>query len=348
MNINFGTETRTGYQNFALAKTTRFITEEIFPIQPGENVVITADTSSDSRVVNSTAEAIFSLGAHPVVIWYESLPDAAIDPPSPVTAAIKAADAWIEYAPAYLLHGPAHREAINSGCRMLCLTAMDVDGLVRTYSVYDPKVVEELENKLRELSQVAESIRVTSPAGTDLTVEVYKDEKVKNTEPSNGKKGFTQFPPGGSGFNHQLSTVQGTLVFDGAIFPPRGIGVLDSPVFLEIKDGYVKKIFGGDQANYFKNWLVSLNEPLMYQVAHISYGCNPGIYRCSGRSAEDARVFGCIDIGLGITANGAPTHTDGIVLNPSVWADDKQLEIEGKYIHPELVSICKKLNVFGY
>ncbi len=348
MKIYFGTETRTGYLSYELARTTRLIFEEIFPIQMGENVVITADTSTDSRVVNSTAEAIFTLGGHPIVIWYESLPNAATAPPSPVTAALREADAWIEYAPAYLLHGPAHREAINSGCRMLCLTAMDVDGLVRTFSMQDPILVEELENKLRELSQSAMCIRVTSPAGTNLTVEVEKEVVIKDRQPSNGKRGYTQFPPGASGFNHQLSTVQGVLVFDGAIFPPKGIGVLESPVILDIKDGYVKEIQGGDQAKNFKDWLSRWNDPLMYQIAHFSYGCNPGINRCSGRSAEDARVFGSMDIGLGITSGGAPTHTDGIVLNPSIWADDELLEKEGKYIHPELVSICKKLDVLGY
>jgi hypothetical protein len=35
-------------------------------------------------------------------------------------------------------------------------------------------------------------------------------------------------------------------------------------------------------------------------------------------------------------------------LDPSVWADEDQLEQEGEYVHPELAAICRKLGVPGY
>jgi leucyl aminopeptidase (aminopeptidase T) len=347
MKTDLGTETAPRYLSFELARTARKLVEEVFPIRPGEDVVITADTTSDTRVVNATAEAIFALGAHPVVVLYEELRDAAGSPPAPVAAALKVAKAWIEFAPPYLLHGPAHREALKAGCRFLCLTAMDVDGLVRTVGLQDHVGLAELEDKLRQLSQAASTVRITSPAGTDLVVEVAEPDPKTSGKPAPGQ-GYTQFPPGASGFAHDLTKVKGTLVFDGAIYPPRGIGILETPVVMEVDEGYVTSVRGGPQARFYKRWLASWNNPLMYQVAHFSYGCNPGIRRCSGRSAEDARVFGSMDIGLGITAKGAPTHTDGIVLDPSVWADEDQLEQEGEYVHPELAAICRKLGVPGY
>jgi leucyl aminopeptidase (aminopeptidase T) len=282
-----------------------------------------------------------------VVIWYETLPEAAGSPPAPVAAALKATQAWIEFAPPYLLHGPAHHEALKAGCRFLCLTAMDVDGLVRTVGQQDHVVLAQLEKKLRELSQAAKTVRITSSAGTNLVTQVEDYHPETSQKPTAGL-GYTQFPPGASGFNHKLDTVQGTLVFDGAIFPPKGIGILEAPVILQVEGGYVRGVEGGGQARLFKQWLASWKNPLMYQVAHFSYGCNPGIRRCSGRSAEDARVFGSMDIGIGITAQGAPTHSDGIVLNPTVRADDVILEEDGEYVHPELVAICKKLGVLGY
>jgi hypothetical protein len=55
MKLDLGTETQTGYLAFELAKTARKLVEEVFPIGTGENVVITADTSTDSRVVAATA-----------------------------------------------------------------------------------------------------------------------------------------------------------------------------------------------------------------------------------------------------------------------------------------------------
>ena len=347
MRIDIGTETRNGYMSYELAKTVRKLVEQVFPIHPGEDVAITADTASDSRVVNATAEAIFALGAHPVVIWYEALPEAAGSPPAPVAAALRAAQAWIEFAPPYLLHGPAHREALKAGCRFLCMTAMDVDGIIRTVGQQDHVLLAELENALRSLSQAGKTVRITTPEGTNLVVQVADAAPQMAQKPAPGM-GFTQFPPGASGFNHELDTVEGTLVFDGAIFPPKGIGVLEAPVVMEVTGGFVRSVKGGPQAKLYKRWLASWNNPLMFQIAHFSYGCNPGIRRCSGRSAEDARVFGSLDIGLGITSQGAPTHSDGVVLNPTLWVDKNMLEEEGEYVHPELVAICKKLGVSGY
>jgi leucyl aminopeptidase (aminopeptidase T) len=346
MKTDLGTESRTGYMALELAWTARKLVEDVFPIKPGEDVAITADTTSDSRVVNAIAEAIFALGAHPVVLLYEELPNAAGSPPAPVAAALKAAQAWIELAPPYLLHGPAHREALKAGCRFLCLTAMDVDGLVRTVGLQDHLALAELERKLRELSQMADTVRITSPTGTDIVAKVAPEQPP--AAQSSPGTGYTQFPPGASGFNHDLEQVKGRLVFDGAIYPPRGIGILEAPVVMEVEGGYVKSVEGGAQARFYKRWLASWDNPLMYQVAHFSYGCNPGIRRCSGRSAEDARVFGSMDIGLGITSRGAPTHSDGIVLDATVWADDVKLQDEGDYVHPDLAAICHKLGVPGY
>ena len=39
---------------------------------------------------------------------------------------------------------------------------------------------------------------------------------------------------------------------------------------------------------------------------------------------------------------------DGVVLNPSIWADDVQLEDEGQYVHPDLVRLCRAMRVPGY
>jgi leucyl aminopeptidase (aminopeptidase T) len=86
----------------------------------------------------------------------------------------------------------------------------------------------------------------------------------------------------------------------------------------------------------------------MFRIAHCSYGFNPGITRITGRIVEDERVMGSMEYGVGRTAMGAPSHTDGIVLNPSVYADGVPIEQEGVYVHPDLVAICKEMGVPGY
>lgn len=66
-------------------------------------------------------------------------------------------------------------------------------------------------------------------------------------------------------------------------------------------------------------------------------------------------MFGCIEFGIG--SQGAQIggltwdaggHTDGIVLNPTIYLDDWAMEEEGRYVHPDVVAACQELGVSGY
>ncbi|MDP2871993.1 MAG: hypothetical protein Q8P31_05575, partial [Bacillota bacterium] len=86
----------------------------------------------------------------------------------------------------------------------------------------------------------------------------------------------------------------------------------------------------------------------MYHLAHYSLGFNPGVLRPTGRIVEDERVFGCMEFGVGQTRSGAPSHTDGIVLNPTIVLDGVHMETEGRYVHPAAAALCRELGVPGY
>jgi leucyl aminopeptidase (aminopeptidase T) len=332
----------------------RKIVEEFFPIRPGENVVVTADTISDWRVVEETVKAIYGAGATPTLIVHPTTEVATSDPPEPVTAALQAADAWIEFNDSYLLYSNAWKKAMQAGVRCFTLGG-DVDSLVRMVGRVNYAVLDRLADKLVELSNRATEMRVTCPSGTDLRARVdpagSEGHVLKGGEegainfPGTGS---TQVPPGQASFGHMPDSVEGTLVFDGAIYPPTEIGVLREPVTIEIHKGKITKISGGREARTFEKWLSSWNHPGMLEIAHCTYGFNPGVKRCKGEIGHDERVFGCMEFGIGAAWADAPAHTDGIVLEPSVWADDVQLEEEGRYVHPELVELARELSVAGY
>jgi leucyl aminopeptidase (aminopeptidase T) len=219
----------------------------------------------------------------------------------------------------------------------------------------DYAVLDALANKLVELPSDASEVHITSAQGTDLRIKV-------DVSRSNGHvmragegplaelqgTGSTQLPPGQCDFGDLPGSHEGTLVFDGAVFPPEEIGPLMEPITLEVHAGRITKISGGREAALFERWLASWDHLAMYEIAHCSYGLNPGVKRVKGDIAHDERVFGCIEFGMGAAWAEAPGHTDGVVLAPSIWADDVQLEQDGKYVHPELVELCKRLGVDGY
>lgn len=345
MEFFIGTEMRDEYLSFEVAHAARKTVEEVMPVKPGENVVITADTSSDRRVVSAIAQAVYAIGAHPVVIWYETQPDAQMEPPAPVAAALKAADVWFEFAVQYILYTEARKQATAAGCRHACYAGMDAEMLVRTIGRVDHVTMNELGQRLRELCMSAQTVHITDPNGTDLICPV--DPNPPEYLPGTGQPGagYSQMLGGQSSFSPLVEQINGVIVFDGAIWPPAEIGPLSEPVRLMIEHGYVTKVDGGPEARIFERWLAKFDHPEMYRIAHISFGFNPGVKRITGRIVEDERVFGCLDIGIGPQRLGAPSHTDGIILRPSIVADGVEIEREGSYVHPDLVPLCRKLGV---
>lgn len=337
-----------------MGRVGRKIVEEFFPIKPGEGVVVTADSKSDWRVVQDTVKAIYAIGATPTLIVHPTTEEPTNDPPPPVAAALQAADAWIEFNENYLLYSDAWKKAMEAGVRFFTLGG-DVDGLVRMVGRVDYAVLDNLANKLIELSNKATEMHITSAFGTDLRIKVNPKGSVGHVLKGGGEgvvqvrgQGSTQVPPGQSTFGHTPEGVEGTLVFDGALYPPAEIGVLREPVKLEVSKGKITNITGGREAEAFEKWLARWNHRGMYEIAHCTYGFNPGVNRCKGEIGHDERVFGCMEFGMGPKWADAPSHTDGVVLQPSVWADDVQLEEEGTYVHPELVELSRQLGAAGY
>jgi leucyl aminopeptidase (aminopeptidase T) len=343
------TESRREYRRLELAAAARKLLHEAMPVKPGQQVVITADTSSDERVVWATAEAAYAMGATPSIMWYETLPNPCLSPPPPVARALKEADVWIEYAVAYTLYSDAQQEAVSAGCRHFCLAGMDVDMMVRTIGEVNYPVLERMASVLYELSHQAKEIHITSPAGTDLVVEPDPQAPPTFTQIGAGEGGgYSQMLAGQSWFEELADTFHGTLVFEGAIWPPAELGLLRHPVEITIDKGRIVGIEGRAEARNFQRWLDAFEDPSMYLVDHACYGFNPGVRRLTGNILEDERLFGCMQFGIGRARLGAPSHTDGIVTSPSVWADEVQLEDEGVYVHPQLVGLCQQMEVPGY
>jgi len=111
------------YYEYELGKAAYKLVSEMFKLKSGETFVITADTESDPRVVEATAAAAFAVGAKPMVIWTASPLGVgkAADPMLPVealTAALKEADAWVEYNNKWLLYSTPYEIAIKENKKL--------------------------------------------------------------------------------------------------------------------------------------------------------------------------------------------------------------------------------------
>lgn len=355
MEVTNRIESRNEYLSFEAMVGARKLIEEIMCVKPGEDVLITTDTSSDMRVADLLGGAALAVGAHPVIVRYETRWASAIEPPAPVAGAALGADVWIELQFGYIMHSNAFRAAMERGTRYTCLTGLDVQMLVDTVAKVDFAGVRELGDKLVELLSAGEEIRITSSQGMDITGRTG-DRPINVRGIPADKPGMSVMLPGQISWNPLEETQNGVIVFDGALWPPDENGLLTNKIALTVENGLVIDVQGeGRDAQIYRNWLAAQDDPNMYRVAHWSLGFNPGVTRSTGRIVEDERVFGCVEFGIGTKGEWiggepwvAPAHSDGSAVSPSIFVDNVAIEQDGRYVHHDLLAICRRLGINGY
>jgi len=107
-----------------------------------------------------------------------------------------------------------------------------------------------------------------------------------------------------------------------------GIGILTRPIKLTIRDGFVEKIEGGEEAKKLEGILSKYGKEAR-NIAEFGIGTNPKA-KISGNILEDEKVFGTIHIALGNNYDfggkvKAPIHLDGIIKEPTVLIDGEYL-----------------------
>ena len=347
MEYPIGVEMSNTYLSFEVTNAALKLVRDFMLVKEGENVVITADTSADFRVVEAVAGAAYSVGANPVIIHYPTSGKAFEEPIRPVADAVEHADVWIELAYYCSMHTPCFKKALENGARFTCLNGMDVIMLVNTVGRVNYDVLIEFGEYLTDKVHRSNEVIVTDKNGTNL-VGYNQGRGVKHSGQRATKKGYPVMLGGQVSWCPVEETINGKLIFDSALFPPDTLGLLNSNVELTLEKGVVTKIEGGKDAAIFEKWLSKFNDPNMFRLAHYSIGFNPGVTKPTGRIVEDERLFGCIEMGIGSQGASlmgacwdAASHTDGIVSKPTILLDGYKLEENGIYVDPEARKFCK-------
>lgn len=341
--------------NFEMTQAAYVIANDLCKIKPGENVAVTADTSTEESIVNSIAGAVLAAGGKPVVLWYPTPGGVgkAADKDVPyqaIGAAIGNSDVWIELGGMWILYSSAQEIAlsINKKLRHLSLPGFEPALANRLLNNVDFELLSAFQQRITSITKAACHVRMTSPAGT------YLEFENDSNCPFYCELGLadvpgTAYPSGQICWFHKEETLNGTLVFDGSLCPSNGL--LRSPIALKIEKGYVKEISGGQDAHKFEAWVDHFHDPLMRRMAHVCYGFHPKAV-LTGNCVEDERVWGATEWGIGyLPAADCPpgginaaSHCDGICLNTSVWLDGVQILDCGKVVHPELMEMAVKLH----
>lgn len=138
---------------------------------------------------------------------------------------------------------------------------------------------------------------------------------------------------GGSFLGGQLSfrgipsTIEGTAVIDGYLWPTGEITAGEEPVILQFKEGAIARIEG---CRIKSEALKRRLNGYQAMLEHFCLGLNPGA-AWHGKLLEVERVFGSITVGFG----KGFLHTDGIIRNPTLMADDSII-VENCTFRPSL------------
>ena len=339
---------------FELGKAAYLIVVEMCRVKKGETVLITIDSVMDFKIAEEIAKAAESVGGKVMVAWHSTPVGfgalAEDQLPKTLNACIPESDVWIELNDQWLLYNSAWDKAMANGrTRYLFLGGMDTERIVRCIVKVDMELQEKFQNKVVELTKNAKKMKITTPAGTDVSFE--NTDRPISSELRADTPG-PHYLVGQIAWAPLETSINGKIVFDGS-FSGGGkadLGILANPVELVVKEGIVVEINGKEEAAAIKNWLKGLNDPGMYKLAHICYGFNPGAI-LTGLCTEDERVWASTEWGIGhqcpmlkgTLKEPARTHADGICLNSTVWADDKMITENGKVIDPELVELAKAM-----
>ncbi len=328
---------------------------EINRVKPGENVLVYGDSHTQAHYKAAFMGAAMALGATAVEMTVPAT-SPAVQPwgeysdevrEGLIAQAWRAADLVIDLTTGMgQLYGQVTTEALAAGTRVLRLVA-PLDILERLFP--DPEIKRRA-LAARQVMEPARTIRFTSQAGTDLTMD-------KTGRPAAIQYGIADEPghwdlwPAGQVACAPLEgSAEGTLVIDvGDILLPLGRYVGER-ITCVVKEGRIAEIQGGGvDAFLLRDWFASWKDPNAYIVSHIGWGfLDKALWtRMTHKWMETGGVmdaesyYGDVQIAFGNNlaftlkgTNATRAHIDIDCRNCSFWLDD-QLIVENGEILPE-------------
>lgn len=290
----------------------------------GDDHVLVLNDSNDQAFVDALMDVLGGEAGLALYKEYDEPENHGDEPPEEVAEAMKDADVVIAPTMKSLSHTDARRGACAAGTRVVTLPTIDREiwnGALQA----DYERVAELSEKVYRMLEDTDEVRIETPSGTELTVEVDFDTFHRDTGLVHEDGAFGNLPAGeadGAALN-----ASGVLVVDN--FPVSGEGAE-----LEIEDGEVVA-YRGDEGTRLAEGLDELE--CVRNVAELGIGTNPEA-SLIGNILEDEKVLGTVHIAVGDDSSyvggddavECPVHWDVVCERPTVWFDDEKVMEDGE------------------
>lgn len=341
------------FEKFNLSRGAEIFLEKCYGVKPGMQVLVVTDTSNMIHTGEVFARAAQAAGAEVVVAIMSPRRCDGEPPPRIISSAMKGADLVVSVA-RYVVGGNNEtREARALGTVFVTPISEGRDERIGEFNttIDDLKKVKETNDKLIDFFKDKDEVRITSHAGSDLTLSVKARGWFNNlfytATPLYAKEGWADFTkdfkfPDLLGYAEAtcqpvIGSANGTYVVDDWM---SGIGnfLLPEPITWKIKDGRVLEISGGKEAERLKE-LIQMKDENAINIGEFALGTNHIIKDPRGDHMDKA-ILGGMHLALGTSvAFGthkddvqSEMHCDGVSLNITVTVDGKTIMKDGKLL----------------
>lgn len=250
------------------------------------------------------------------------------EPPSAIARLMTKYDVVVCPTAKSITHTDAKRNACAQGVRVATMPGITTEVFSRTLQA-DYLKIDKRTKYISSLLEKTETVWIKTDLGTDLSIPIRGMKPISSSGIIREKGQGGNIPSGESFLAPIEGKTNGTLVVDASI---AGIGLLDEPVIITIKDGFAHTFESGFQARQLEHELKSFGKPGL-NVAELGIGTNDGAI-ITGKILEDEKVLGTIHIAFGnnITMGGTcdvGIHIDCVVRKPDMWFDDKKILEKG-------------------
>jgi len=297
-------------------------------VKPDKTVLIVTDTAK-VEIAEAFAYAAAAVGAKTVVAFTETSRGHGEEPPKPVAEAMKAANVVLIPTTRSLSHTDARREATKLGVRIASMPGITGDMMSIGGLTADYQKIKELTNKVAAILENGKIVEVTTPSGTNLTMNIEGRPPLKDTGLYHNPGDWGNLPAGEACLAPVEGTTQGVLVIDT-------MGrVVKQPLRIVVQNGLAQKFEGPDAAK-LEGLLKSADENA-YNIGELGIGTNPKA-RLTGVVLEDEKVLGTVHVALGDNTSyvggytKSKVHLDGILLQPTVKVDGRLIIEAGKLL----------------
>ena len=291
-------------------------------VKAGEKVVIITDLLRPISLSNALQKACMDQGAETILIIIDSnLVDGQL--PESVDRAIRFSDVLLCVTTHTLAYTKAIYACKKNGCRVLSMTDVPEDvfskGAIEVnYEAMAP-VIAEVEKAFNRASRA----RISAPGGTEITLSIENRRAFTCPGVMRTPGGLIGLPAIEVYIAPVEDQTNGVLVADAS---GSGLGKLEEPIKISIKDGQAYDIAGGAQAEVLSSRLLGTNNPNSYVIAEFAIGLNP-CAELVGHIAIDEGIYGTGHFALGNNLgfegkNDAPLHLDMVYWKPTIYLDE--------------------------